>query len=249
MEIMTRFSPLVRKGLRFRRRFEAAKQAVGPREFEWYPYDCFTNLFPLQHLMRQSGHSVETMAAGKPILDIGAADGALSFYFESLGLPVHAIDFSGTNMNRMEGIRALATQLGSAVKIVDADLDGVFHIEEQYGLALLLGTLYHLKNPFHVLEELAHRARFCFVSTRVARLSPDRTVRFGELPLAYLLSPAECNADTTNYWIFSPKGLEVLLERTGWRIESAVNSGDLESDPVSCAHDERMFVLAASLRA
>jgi tRNA (mo5U34)-methyltransferase len=143
-------------------------------------------------------------------------------------------------------LRTLAAALGSRIEIQDMDLDGRFELPGQYGLAVFLGTLYHLKNPFYVLETLSRQARFCFLSARVARQSPDVSVRFENIPIAYLLDPRECNADVTNYWIFSPPGLVRLAERTGWRVRASANSGAAGSDPATAQGDERMFLLLES---
>jgi SAM-dependent methyltransferase len=246
MDVAIRFSALVRKGLTFRRRFEEAKQSVGPVDFSWYPYDCFVNLFPLQRLLRDANLSLAGLAGDRPVLDVGAADGALSFFLESLGFNVHAVDFSGSNMNRMQGLRRLAGHFGSRIEIQDADLDGRFELPGKYSLALFLGTLYHLKNPYYALEYLARRTRFCFVSTRVARFSPDRRAHLENLPVAYLLDAAECNGDITNYWIFSRTGLTLLAKRTGWTVRSSLTAGATASDPTSSEADERMFLLLES---
>lgn len=245
---LSRFSPLVRKGLAFRKEFESARRAVEPVAFDWYRYDSLPNLFYVQHLLKSSGRSLEELAGQAPVLDVGAADGALSFFLERLGHRVHAVDYAGCNMNRMQGIRTLARHLGSHIEIHNLDLDARFELPAQYGLAFFLGTLYHLKNPFYALEKTAAHARFCFLSTRVARLSPDRKTGIGRLPVAYLVDPAECNGDSTNYFIFSPPGLFRLAERAGWSVRAAANSGDPGSDPVSQEHDERMFLLLESKR-
>lgn len=245
---LSRFSPLVRKGLAFRKEFERAKRAVEPVAFGWYRYDSFPNLFYVQHLLKGSGCSLEELAGQAPVLDIGAADGALSFFLERLGHRLHAVDYAGCNMNRMQGIRTLARHLGSQIEIHNLDLDARFELPGHYGCAFFLGTLYHLKNPFYALEKLSAHARFCFVSTRVARLAADRQTQIGGLPVAYLVDPTECNGDSTNYFIFSPEGLLRLAERAGWSVRGAVNSGDPGSDPVSQDHDERMFLLLESKR-
>jgi tRNA (mo5U34)-methyltransferase len=246
MDRLVRFSSLVRRGLRFRRAFEDAKRKAEPQQFDWYPYDCFANLFYMQHLLQRAKLTLDEVAGGAPLLDVGAADGALSFFLESLGYQVHACDHAGTNINRMQGLKTLAAALGSRIEIHDIDLDGRFELHGQYGLAVFLGTLYHLKNPFYVLETLASHARFCLLSTRVARQSPDASVRFENIPVAYLLDPQECNADATNYWIFSPPGLVRLAERTGWRVRASANSGAAASDPATAHGDERMFLLLES---
>jgi tRNA (mo5U34)-methyltransferase len=245
MDPLVRFSALVRQGLRFRKRFEDEKRSAGGG-VAWYPYDCFANLFYLQRLLRAAGLSLAEMVDGKTILDVGAADGALSFFFESLGFAVNAVDCSSTNINRMQGIRLLAEHFHSKIQIDDTDIDRRLCLSDQHGLALFLGTLYHLKNPFSVLETLAEHARFCFLSTRVARWSPDRRLRLDEAPLAYLLDKAECNEDSTNYWVFSPPGLLRLVERSGWRVCASANSGAPDSDPSSAMGDERAFLLLRS---
>src|SRR2546430_5013483 len=149
MDRLLRFSSLVRKGLRFRRVFDDAKRKASPQNFDWYPYDCFANLFYMQHLLQRAKLTLDEVGGGAPMLDVGAADGALSFFLESLGYPVHACDHAGTNINRMQGLRTLAATLGSRIEIHDMDLDGRFELHGQYGLARFLGTLYHLKNPFY----------------------------------------------------------------------------------------------------
>lgn len=210
-----RFSPLVRQGLKFRQRLEEWKGRAAPSPFEWYRYDSFANLFYLQRLLRATGLSLREMAGERAVLDVGAADGALSFFLESLGHQVHAVDCAASNMNRMEGIRLLARRLESKVRIEDLDLDARFEFPGKYGLALCLGTLYHLKNPFYVLEELAKAARFAFVSTRVCRWSPDRKTYLGDIPAAYLVDADECNADATNYWDLFAAGFGAAGEARG----------------------------------
>lgn len=246
MNAPIRFSGLVRKGLNFRARFEKTKRSLQPQTFAWYPYDCFANLFLMQRLLNDAGLTLDDVIGVKPVLDLGAADGALSFFLESMGHQVHASDYSGTNINRMQGIRTMASALVSRIEIQDIDIDGRFDLPGEYGVAVFLGTLYHLKNPFYVLELLAKHARFCFLSTRVARLSADKTARLDGLPVAFLLDPHACNSDATNYWIFSPTGLRSLVQRTGWSIRAEANSGARESDPVTPGGDERMFLLLES---
>ena len=90
------------------------------------------------------------------VLDFGCADGDLAFFLESLGLKVLTFDHVRTNHNGMMGVRALKQALNSNVEIHELDLDNNFEIPEgRFGLALVLGILYHLKNPFYVLETIS----------------------------------------------------------------------------------------------
>jgi tRNA (mo5U34)-methyltransferase len=112
----------------------------------------------------------------------------------------------------------------------------------------LLGTLYHLQNPYYMMRELALHSSHCLLSTRVARFAGPGRQSIGNLPVGYLLAPNEANNDSTNYWIFSPAGLERLVERAGWRILDRSNVGNTtDSDPSGPENDERMFMLLASL--
>ncbi|MGH9675069.1 MAG: class I SAM-dependent methyltransferase [Bryobacteraceae bacterium] len=184
------------------------------------------------------------MIGDRPVLDIGCGDGHLAFFLESLGWRVTAIDNPATNMNEMRGIRALHGSLGSKVGIVESDIDANFWPpgEEYFGAAFLLGVLYHLKNPFQVLESVALRARHLILSTRVTRYDPSRTVDLAAAPVAYLLADSEIRGDATNYWIFSQAGARRLLERSGWTVAGALATGNIDdSDPVSIGGDARWF--------
>ena len=48
------------------------------------------------------------LTGGDPVLDLCCADGDLSFFLESLGCSVTAVDLPQTNYNRMAGVRAMA---------------------------------------------------------------------------------------------------------------------------------------------
>lgn len=184
-----------------------------------------------------------------PVLDVGCGDGDLAFFLESLGSTVRAIDYGPTNHNQMRGVRTLKTALNSSVEIYEADLDSQFRLAdgERYSAVFLLGLLYHLKNPFYVLEMFARHTAYCFLSTRVARFTPDRSVNLTNFPVAYLLKTAELNADSTNYWIFSEAGLREICARTNWDICDYSSFGDrVSSDPVTLEGDERAFCLLKS---
>jgi hypothetical protein len=181
-----------------------------------------------------------------PVADIACADGDLSFFLEACGCKVQAFDWPITNHNAMRGIRALKSALGSEVEIFNCDLDSQFVLPRPtYDLAFLLGALYHLKNPFYVLEALSKQAAYCLISTRVAALTPDKTFSFRHLPVAYLVGESELNNDNSNYWIFSEAGLRRLFDRTNWDVLDYLSTGATgSSDPVQA--DERVFCLLRS---
>jgi hypothetical protein len=82
----------------------------------------------------------------------------------------------------MCGACTLARELGSTARLWDVDLDSRFEVQRHYGLALMLGVLYHLKNPFYALEQAAQHARYCILSTRVAPFDPGPLPPLGRAP-------------------------------------------------------------------
>ncbi len=219
-----------------------------PRDgWDWYAYDSFGNFHWLDQLLTGPRRKLLELIGNDPVLDLGCGDGSVAFLLESLGCRVHAVDFAPTNQNSMLGVKALKDALGSTVDISSIDLDARFRLPEQrYGAAFFFGVLYHLKNPFYALETISRHARYCFLSTRIARRTPDRSLDYHGQPMAYLLAPQEANADATNYWIFSEAGLRRLLDRADWRVLDFLIVGNEDSDPASSEGDERAFCLAES---
>jgi SAM-dependent methyltransferase len=229
-------------------RIAAPKESTPDPGFPWYPYSSLGNLEHLKLLLGSSEGLVIDAARRDGVLDIGCGDGDLSFFFESLGCRVDAVDHPSPNHNGMRGVRRMKQELKSAVEIHEVDLDNQFQLPgKRYGLALFLGLLYHLKNPLYALEQVSRCAEYCVLSTRVARMLPGgRPFPEGE-PLAYLLDSDELNRDNSNFWIFSNPGLRRILKLAKWETVKWLSLGDtLNSDPVSLERDERAFCLLRS---
>ena len=224
------------------------KLAYRPKSF-WYPYATLRNIAVLERLLAGTGLDLLDLCRGKyaRVADIGAADGDLAFFLEELGFSVEAVDNDYTNFNKLEGVRILKNALSSPVTIRSIDLDSRSQLfPERYDAAFFLGVLYHLKNPFFILERLAHVTRYCFLSSRIARQAADG-LPLSKHPLAYLLGPEECNNDSTNFWIFSEEGLKRLIHRTGWSILAFTTIGDTNNSmPADPNHDERAICLLKS---
>ena len=224
------------------------KLAHRPKPF-WYPYHTLRNLPVLERLLTTGRLDLLELCRGEygRIADIGAADGDLAFFLEKLGFSVDIVDNEDTNFNKLEGARILKKALDSSVTIRSIDLDSRSQLfTERYDVVFLLGVLYHLKNPFSILERLSHVARHCFLSTRIARQTTDGSP-LSKYPLAYLLGPEECNNDSTNFWIFSEEGLKRLIHRTGWNILAFTTVGDTNSStPADPNRDERAVCVLKS---
>ena len=220
------------------------KQRLSVPDYGWYPYDTSATLAIIGDLLAPFFSDVAEAVAQAPVADIGFGDGDLALLFRHLGCDVDAIEHAETNFNQLRGIELLQRELALDVPVHDIDLDRPFSLpRNDYGLALFLGTLYHLKNPFYVLENIAAHADWCVLSTRIAQITPHG-MRIENESLAYLLGPREANNDPTNFWIFSLGGLRRLLERSGWMVMGLSRVGPPESDPVTV--DERVYVLAKS---
>jgi tRNA (mo5U34)-methyltransferase len=214
----------------------------------WYPYDSLSAVASLQHLLKRDFELLPPLWKSEPVLDLGCADADLAFFLESLGAEVDAVDYAEMNFNQLAGARRLRELLDARVNTYSVNLDWYFELpRKRYGLVLFLGILYHLKNPFYVMERLAHHGAYCLLSTRVARTTGPDGVAMEDQPVAYLLDPREANDDPTNYWIFSVAGLERLAERTGWSVVARQAVGCASrSNPVDAEADERMFLLLKS---
>ena len=230
--------------LRFQAELTTIKQRVGA-DFPWYPYETLYNIVNFAPLLEE--HPLHELVKSGSLLDIGAADGDLAFFLERLGYQAAVIDHGPTNFNGMHGVRLLREHLRSSVKIHDIDLDSYFTLpEERYDLVFFLGILYHLKNPFYVLESLCRVTRNLMITTRIARFSPNGQ-RIEDIPLAYLLGPSESNNDATNFWVLSPSGLLRLFDRTGWDVIAYRSIGDTAtSEPARLDRDERAIAILSS---
>lgn len=238
-------SELARKAVQFGEKLDRLKASLGPQDFEWYRYGSLSNWVHLEKLL--TGENRE-LAEGKPILDIGCADGDMAFFLESAGYEVTAIDYPVTNHNHMAGVRKLRDALGSRVEILAMDIDTQFQLPaKDYGLALILGAIYHLKNPLYLLEKTSKHARRTMLSTRIARRFPGVKDDLRNVSGAYLLGSCELNQDNSNYWIFTEAGFRQMLARSNWDVLDLKTFGNTEaSDPIHADHDERVFCYAQS---
>lgn len=245
---LARFDDVVATARHWRERHLAWKSAHAPEEFTWYGYDILSNIWHVDGLLGRTSRDLLSRVQGQPIADIGAADGDLGYFFEHLGFDVDIIDWPATNWNGLRGAKRIKELLAARASIHEVDLDSQFILPRQrYGLVCLLGILYHLKNPYFVLEKLARHTRYCLLSTRVARRTVDGAMALDRAPVAYLLAPDECNNDATNFWIFSMPGLLRLADRCGWNVIEQRTVGDTKrSNPSQPNHDERAFLLLES---
>jgi tRNA (mo5U34)-methyltransferase len=231
----------------FRARLAAIRQ--GHPQVGWYPYDTLANTAHLDRLLgADSFGRLHHLLEGGRCADIGTGDGDLAFLLEHLGYAVDPVDNTASSNHGDQGFETLRAALGSRLTLHNLDLDRtISYPHDDYQLVFLLGVLYHLKNPFLVLDELARRSRYLILSTRIMRRLPSSSKNLSDQSVAYLVDADELNDDDSNFWIFTETSLARLLRRCHWKLEHRVTlNSNSKSDPVSADRDERIFCLARS---
>jgi len=69
---------------RFRRELDRKKADLAPSDFGWYPYGTLNNFHILSQLLTGENRNFLERVGDGLIVDIGAADGDLAFFLESL---------------------------------------------------------------------------------------------------------------------------------------------------------------------
>jgi tRNA (mo5U34)-methyltransferase len=153
---------------------------------------------------------------GLSVLDIGAWDGFYSFEAKRRGaarvLATDSYSWNGPGWGSKAGFRLARQALGLDVE--DLDIDVMELSPDRVGtfdVVLLLGVLYHLKDPITAVERAAS------VTGRL--LVVETVANFGWLPVptARLFVGSELNSDDTNWWALNPVALRALLRHNGFR--------------------------------
>jgi SAM-dependent methyltransferase len=211
-------SSLVEQARRFSVALDESRNRAPSVGFEWYPYQTISNVQHLEALLGAGHGYVMEAAREEGILDLGCGDGDLAFFFEWLGYKVTCVDYPPSNHNDMQGLKALQRELHSTVTIREIDVDSEFPLDGKYGLTLCLGLLYHLKNPFFVLEHVARVSRLQRSRWEVVQLftTGDRAAS----------DPASLDHDERAFCLlrshYGCRHLDLLegwhhVEDTGWR--------------------------------
>lgn len=251
-------SEIAKQAMKFMPQLEAKKASLAV-DFPWYPGGTLHNFPILDRILTGAHRDLHALIGEGTAVDIGAADGDLAFFLESMGIPMHVVDYPPTNLNGCRALHALKTAFDSKLELLEIDLDSQFRLPQgRYRFAFFLGILYHLKNPFFVLEALAKSAQYAVISTRIAshnvaeanrgaRGVNSARVQISDVPAAYLVDADECNNDATNFWIFTQAGLRRTLQRSGWDVLDFGTVGAVgQSDPATNGGDERAFCLVRS---
>jgi hypothetical protein len=234
-----------------------------------YPYDIIgANFAVLIDLLEKSESSNFLNENGiATVLDVGGANGDLSFVFARAGFETTLVDLSISYSKAPLVASLINLQLGANVRVVDLSVDGHFNYgdlmghtvnfgqfthnsySEIYGLVICCGLLYHLKNPVAFLESVSKICRYCILGTWLMSYLPDNMTKVRDSSVVYFLKPGELNNDPSNYWIFTDSSFRRLAERTGFSVVSSASAFGREdkiSNPVDINYGERGFLLLRS---
>ena len=152
---------------------------------------------------------------GNSVLDVGAWDGYYSFEMERRGAEVVATDhfsWSGGGWGTKEGFDLAHEAFGSAVRAVRVDPAELSpdRVGGTFDIVLLLGVLYHLRDPLLVLERVRSVTKSLLVlETEVGMLLTSR-------PAAEFFPGTELNNDPTNWWAPNVAAMKGMLRAVGF---------------------------------
>jgi tRNA (mo5U34)-methyltransferase len=157
--------------------------------------------------------------AGKTVLDVGAWDGYFSFEAERRGaarvVATDSYSWGGGGWGSKAGFNIAREALASGVEDVTVDVMELDPAQlGTFDVVLLLGVLYHMRDPLGALERVASvTGELLIVETEVGMLLHRR-------PAAAFYPGAELANDPTNWWAPNPAAIEGMLRAVGFsRVE------------------------------
>jgi tRNA (mo5U34)-methyltransferase len=189
--------------------------------------------------------------SGIRVLDIGCSDGYYAFECERRGAAdVLAIDDESSMLAAagINGFRVAAELLGSSVRYEARDVEELDPaVDGPFDLVLFLNVLYHLPNPVRALRAIASVTApdgllvlKTYYRTDVRLWVRGRCVGFDvdRRPKWWFFPGRELAGDPTNWWAPNRRGVDALLEATGWVDRHEV-----------ARHGDRLYVHARRARA
>jgi tRNA (mo5U34)-methyltransferase len=145
---------------------------------------------------------------GKSVLDIGCLDGFNSFEAYRLG----ARRVLATSWGRHAAFELARVYLAPGVEARDLDIsDLTVASVGHFDIVLFCGVLYHLRHPFHTLEQISPLVReTLIVETHMDALGESR-------PSMIFYPNAELANDPTNWWGPNEACVTAMLNDVGFR--------------------------------
>lgn len=147
---------------------------------------------------------------GKSVLDIGAYQGMFSFECERRNAKeIVASDIYDTKWMSDNGIKLCKDILDSKIDIIPLSVYDVDKLNRKFDIILFFGVLYAIQNPILALEKLFDICNeLVIVEAEVIRT--DRSI-------CYVLEKDEIQKDLPINFLFSPKSLENIALKIGFK--------------------------------
>lgn len=199
-----------------------APQSVMTAPEQWFhSYDFpdgenVTGVKPLWMLKAEADRVFKHGVTGKTVLDIGAWDGFFSFEAEKRGasrvLATDHFSWSGPGWATQAGFDYAHAKHGSKIEARDIDVpDLTPDSVGRFDMVLFLGVLYHLKDPFTILESVSALTNNHLV------LETETALDFLPWPVMRYYEGSSLNNDPTNFWAPNRAGLKALLREFGFK--------------------------------
>jgi tRNA (mo5U34)-methyltransferase len=162
-------------------------------------------------------HLPESLA-GRTVLDIGAWDGFYSFEAARRGasrvLATDSFAWSGQSWGSKDGFELARSALGLHGVVHDLNIDVMDLSSErlggQFDVVLLLGVLYHLKDPIGALERVTE------VCSDLLIIETETSLNWLPYAAGRLFPGRELGRDDTNWFSFNVPALRGLLRSLGF---------------------------------
>jgi tRNA (mo5U34)-methyltransferase len=156
--------------------------------------------------------------AGQRVLDIGAWDGFWSFEAARRGaqdvLATDSYSWGGGGWGTQDGFLLAREALGLESRVRDQHIDVMElapgRVGGTYDVVLLLGVLYHLRDPITALE----RAASCCHGTLI--IETEAALGWIPVPAARIYPGADLANDPTNWYQLNRRALRGLLAEFGF---------------------------------
>ncbi|MEO0642827.1 MAG: DUF1698 domain-containing protein [Pseudomonadota bacterium] len=167
---------------------------------------------PVEQLEAEAAVILDFDLREKTLIDIGCWDGWYTFEAERRGAKVTGCDhfcWSGPGWGTRAGFDYVRKQINSNATAIDCDVPDLRpDLHGTYDAVLLLGVIYHCKDPFAVLERAAALAKETMVV--------ETQTMPGTEPIARYWLGDSLNGDPTNYWTPTVACLRDMLREVGF---------------------------------
>ncbi|MEL6363171.1 MAG: DUF1698 domain-containing protein [Pseudomonadota bacterium] len=167
---------------------------------------------PVDQLAAEAEDIFDFDLTGRTLIDIGCWDGWFTFEAERRGAVVTGCDhfcWSGPGWGSRAGFDYVREQIGSQAKAIDCDIPDLRPDQHgTYDVVLLLGVIYHCKDPLAIIERAAALAS--------ERLVIETQTMPGDEPIARYWLGDSLNGDPTNYWTPTVSCVHDMLREVGF---------------------------------